>query len=127
MPRCQRSTKHRYCYFSSCEEPQLQNARVSVSLHKSKGENFKIECKDGYILPSGKSVDTVLCNKTGSMKRAIFDCIPKEGDIIFEVGSTNFKCRRHVRIVAATAIDVGNNVTETMAYLDKCAQSSACR
>ena len=126
-PKCQRSDRYYYCYISTCEIPRLLNANVSVNLHESKGENFQVECKPGYILPDGKYSDTIICDKKGFMERTIFDCVSEEGEILFYAGSLNFKCKPNVIIATGTQIDSDDNVQEVQTYLDKCAQSSKCR
>ena len=125
---CYPIDKHDFCHFSSYPDPQLQNAWASVDLnYRGGGETFKITCKEGYMLPNGDYFSKFGRKNGTKFESAIFDCVPKTGNIIFKIDDANFKCKVNVRIHDDTVLEECNNVHETRQCLDECYCSSKCR
>ena len=133
-PRCVKNPKHYYCYFSSCKEPELVNSKLSVEVfkdHHSKQskEKFRVMCNEGYIVPFEERTSVVTnCDKKGITDSVMIDCIPKgDKDVIFNIGSTNFKCKDAARIASAHPVYVNDHIADAKTCFDKCAHDSKCR
>ena len=96
-------------------------------MYETRGEFFKINCKDGYMLPNGKAWERIFCTREGHLAKNTFDCIPKKGDIISKVGSTFFKCKLDVGIAEAPAVYVSDHVRWSQTCYDECVHDSNCR
>ena len=129
-PKCVKSDRYDYCYYSRCPEPKVKNAEITVGLHEYRGETFKVKCKSGYVLPyDDQYLDTINCDQKGRPSRTVFDCIPKQGDFVYKIGSAHFKCRNGISMVSpeGSKMYVHDFAQGVRTCLDECALVPQCR